>query len=1349
MRPRPWPCHSLPTAPSPDPAPDGITVAPGRTETLFSKATIGGLEVENSFVSGVGWVKPGESYPSRILLRNPGKAAVSGVTVTIPSAKGMSFSDARAAVGTESLTGGTVTWTVPSVAANSTAALILEAKAKTLAQEPTVVWRDISSRATVKVGSATTTLASHGPKVIPPSGGYESARYGDRPFPVVPVDYLDTKHEPTHPASQIEGVINDPKNASSTYNLYQEMSFGQLYPEGKIGSVTSAGAAPTAEDKLVFTTPDPQQTNTCTGTTAVDPTSGAPSPLYTKRVSDDGWYQLPGQRGYYGSDANGSAVVGSLGGVAALQAIDSGCGPTAKAAYDAAVVADPDIDYNNFDTDKDGVVDFFEVIYEGCGGNGASQLSVAAGCSPEDTGDNIWPHSSSLEFSYTDPTTGQNGYVSKDRLKDLEGNLLFYKDSSYTATTTTETKFPAFVRVGPYNVNPETALDFASVISHEYGHSLGLPDYYSTGNRDTYGDFNLMATDKGHNFDVIGKKEMGWIVPKVLAKGENKPVKDWKDSKVDTGSIDWVTPDGTPYTLSAAGGDYGTHNGEAYAAALPGRQLLDPEKIKQGASGKQVWYSQQGNGFGCPPTGGHNLDFAIPGLEDVAPGTPITMSFKSFFDIEWDYDYGFVLTGQPGEQGKVNYTSQPSENGYTNPVTENSQSNACQAQYGNGITGTPASYDNGTAAVDRVTGDYPDGPFVEDSYDISELAGVAGGVVRFSYATDPGLARLGWIIDDLTVKAGDKVLFESDFENGDGGTDDPRVYNGGCKEDLSTSGGVCTQGWSYLTAGTPSELEHSYVMEMRDRSGFDVDGRGESDRGPTTYEPGLLLTYTDEAHGYGNVGTDNPPAQSPLDSVPEPEVDTPNLNDATFVAKGARNTFSDAKAKPHLDNYSEPSRGENKANGGTQPWTFDYDCLGFTVDKLAGDTDNTAEKFDLTGDVSFTMGQGCAAFNYGTKADGPAPAPTPTPIAAAAGKVVTMAQPTRVLDSRGKAVGTTRGAKTGDVVLDLSGKVPDQAKAVLLNVTVTDPTAKGFVVVHPEGTATPETSNVNFVKGQTQANEVAVALPASRKVVLKVDSAKADLIADLIGYVVEGDVAGAGAVTALDKPVRALDTRESATKRRTGEVQVDLGSSVPADATSAVLNVTLQGADRRGFAVVYPTGSQKPGTSNVNTERGLTQANEVLTRIGTDRKVSVFVDSTTTSVIVDVVGYVSPKGSRFVALGAPQRAVDTRVGRGADKGQKAGEFQIARPVGVPAEATAVILNVTATRGSKSGFVTVYPGGSAQPATSNVNFPAGVNQANEVLTKLGTDGRVSLFVGGSGSPKTDVVVDVVGYLLPAA
>ena len=89
--------------------------------------------------------------------------------------------------------------------------------------------------------------------------------------------------------------------------------------------------------------------------------------------------------------------------------------------------------------------------------------------------DNVWPHSSSLEFYYTDPETGLPGYTTDDQLKNLEGQPLWYTDDDRAEMTTTDMgdDLKVFVRVGPYNVNPETAIDKASVISHEYGHSLG------------------------------------------------------------------------------------------------------------------------------------------------------------------------------------------------------------------------------------------------------------------------------------------------------------------------------------------------------------------------------------------------------------------------------------------------------------------------------------------------------------------------------------------------------------------------------------------------------------------------------------------------------------------------------------------------------------------------------------------------------------------------------------------------------------------------------------------------------------------------------------------------------------
>ena len=57
--------------------------------------------------------------------------------------------------------------------------------------------------------------------------------------------------------------------------------------------------------------------------------------------------------------------------------IDSACGPTGKAVYDAAQIADPEIDYSDFDTDKDGVVDFFMMVFAGVGGHGESQTSAS------------------------------------------------------------------------------------------------------------------------------------------------------------------------------------------------------------------------------------------------------------------------------------------------------------------------------------------------------------------------------------------------------------------------------------------------------------------------------------------------------------------------------------------------------------------------------------------------------------------------------------------------------------------------------------------------------------------------------------------------------------------------------------------------------------------------------------------------------------------------------------------------------------------------------------------------------------------------------------------------------------
>jgi M6 family metalloprotease-like protein len=905
------------------------------------------LIVENSFVSAVGWVKPGDAYPSRIFVKNFTDSPGTDVQVVIDDADGMVFLGATTTNGSASVSPTQITWLVGTVPARTSAGpglvtLVVQSRADTLGQDAQIVWKNLSTGATLSyTGYSGTPLTStsHGPKVIPPAESYETARYGDRPFAVVPVDYFERKHESTHTGDRLAKVINSPGVEGSTFNLYQEMSYGQLFPNG---TVPSAGVATTGWDYgpgFDFTDPQPQ--GACAGTSY---SALAGTAVYPERIHD-GWYQLPGDTQYYGGDKfSAGSLAGAIGGIGLLFAIDDACGPTGKAVYDAAQIADPEIDYSDYDTDKDGVVDFFMMVFVGEGGNGVSQTSVPPY-------DNIWPHSSSLEFYYSDPATGLKGYISDDQLENLSGQPLYYTTVARTAMTTTPTAFPVYVRVGPYNVNPESAVEHASVISHEYGHSLGLPDYYSLGNRETYGDWNLMATDKSQNMDNHAIQELGWLIPRVLEPGTTT-VTGWADSKVNTHRIDWQTATGTPYTLSGPG----VNNGEGYVAKLPARQIIDPAEVP---SPDHVWWSRAGNDFGCTPQGAHNLDIVLPELGTLPAGTPVTVTFKSKWDIEWDFDYGFVMIST--DNGET-YESLPSQNNYTT-ATFNPTANACQAQYGNGLTGTSGSYAAGTQEADRLIGDYPAGGFLDDEYVFSSDGSAT--VLRFSYATDPGLARPGWFIDDLKITAGAQTLFETDFESS-GDPDDARVFDGGCKE-LTRSAAQCTDGWQYVSATDGSPADHAYYMVMRDRSGFDVDGKGQNDRDPIAFLPGLLLVYNDEAHGYGNVGVDNPPAVTPLDSQPQPGNNTPNLDDAAWTDAPGDNSFSDSGIG-HTDNYTNPAENEvdSRYPAVAHPWRFRFGCLSFTVNSMTGETNGPLNPpYDLTADVTFTIGAGCAPFDYG------------------------------------------------------------------------------------------------------------------------------------------------------------------------------------------------------------------------------------------------------------------------------------------------------------------------------------------------------------------------------------------------
>ncbi len=86
---------------------------------------------------------------------------------------------------------------------------------------------------------------------------------------------------------------------------------------------------------------------------------------------------------------------------------------------------------------------------------------------------------------------------------------------------------------------------------------------------------------------------------------------------------------------------------------------------------------------------------------------------------------------------------------------------------------------------------------------------------------------------------------------------------------------------------------------------------------------------------------------------------------------------------------------------------------------------------------------------------------------------------------------------------------------------------------------------------------------------------------------------------------------------------------------------------------------------------------------------------------------------------------------------------VAGVAGVPANATAVALNVAAVSSTASGHLRVYPAGAPLPTASVLNFNAGKNTPNNVIVKVGAAGQISIYDGGV----TSVIVDISGYWVP--
>ena len=330
--------------------------------------------------------------------------------------------------------------------------------------------------------------------------------------------------------------------------------------------------------------------------------------------------------------------------------------------------------------------------------------------------------------------------------------------------------------------------------------------------------------------------------------------------------------------------------------------------------------------------------------------------------------------------------------------------------------------------------------------------------------------------------------------------------------------------------------------------------------------------------------------------------------------------------------------------------------------------------------------------------------------------------------------------------------IPAKVSAVTFNLTVTEPRLIGFITAYASGTQRPGSSNVNFLAGQTVANSVTVPVGADGKVTLFNRSyGTTHLIADVSGYYLPGvpDVPGAFVPT---EPSRFLDTRTSAAVRPDGSVSFQAGGAhgIPAKVSAVTFNLTVTEPRLIGFITAYASGTQRPGSSNVNFLAGQTVANSVTVPVGADGKVTLFNRSYgTTHLIADVSGYYLPGvpdvPGAFVPT-EPSRFLDTRTSA-AVRPDGSVSFQAGGAHGIPAKVSAVTFNLTVTEPRLIGFITAYASGTQRPGSSNVNFLPGQTVANSVTVPVGADGKVTLFNRSYGT--THLIADVSGYYLPGA
>ncbi|SCL37619.1 immune inhibitor A [Micromonospora pallida] len=254
-----------------------------------------------------------------------------------------------------------------------------------------------------------------------------------------------------------------------------------------------------------------------------------------------------------------------------------------------------------------------------------------------------------------------------------------------------------------YTTEPENG--GLGVFVHEYGHDLGLPDYYDTAGGDNgVGFWSVMASGSwlSHGTDDIGSTP-GYMDPY---------------SKLFLGWLNYSTVEYGQGTTQVTLGPAGDNNGpkaQAVVVNLPPQTQTTSYNTPYG--GSYEWWGGSAD----------DLNTTLARTLDLTGTTSASINAKAWYDIEEDYDY---LYAEVSTNGGSSWT----------PL------------------GTPA-IDAGETGIDGST----NGAWVDLNYDLSAYAGQTV-QFRYRYQTDGGVHLAGVFLDNVSLVKGGATVWTDDAE---------------------------------------------------------------------------------------------------------------------------------------------------------------------------------------------------------------------------------------------------------------------------------------------------------------------------------------------------------------------------------------------------------------------------------------------------------------------------------------------------------------------------------------------------------------------------------------------------------